>query len=251
MQEEIVTNNESKAQELGSLALKMAKVMGGVNNLPKDGTNKHFGYSFVSDTVVFDAVRKQLVEHNLIIMPSIIDHNTIGNKTVIKMSFTIVDGDSGESMVLYWVNEANDSQDKGISKAVTLGLKYFLKALFIIPTGDLKDDPDYSSEDTKPAKKTKSAPPPEDTLIDVDPFDELRRKVHKELDKSLSDDDIAKLAGVSKFDDPEAWRKQYTSLGEAFTVIKAEFTKPAEPKADNKKGDGGKSKPDPLAVKNT
>jgi hypothetical protein len=77
------------------------------------------------------------------------------------ISVMVIDTDTGFDMEIPGHGEASDTSDKGISKAITAALKYTLRTLFLIPTGD---DPDAGSAAAE--KKAQPAKPqtPEDEL---------------------------------------------------------------------------------------
>jgi len=76
--------------------------------------------------------------------------------TVAKFEFTFVCADTGESKTLTWYGEANDGQDKGISKAATSAEKFFLLKTFICSTGDPTDDPDSDGRTPEPRQNAKT-----------------------------------------------------------------------------------------------
>jgi hypothetical protein len=129
------------------LAVKIARIMGRLDRLPKTGWNKHFSYPFVTDADVADAVRRELASENIAFFASMTGCTKEGKHTTATFEYTFMCGDSGEKMVLMWTGEANDGQDKGLSKAATSAEKYFLLKTFMLSTGDKQDDPDSGNED--------------------------------------------------------------------------------------------------------
>jgi len=138
-----------------SLAAKLAYVMSQMSRLPKTGYNAHHGYPFATDADVSDTVRGLLAEQHVAFMPSIesVQRETVGKAGYnhsLKWEMRFYDGGSGESITTSWCSEANDTQDKGINKAATAGVKYFLLKTFLISTGDevknIKEDPDYAQD---------------------------------------------------------------------------------------------------------
>ena len=138
---------------------KIARIMGRLNRLPKTGRNAHFKYDFVTDADVADAVRKELATENVAFFASMISATQEGKHTVATFEFIFACGDTGETQTCMWVGEANDSQDKGLTKAATSAEKYFLLKTFMLSAGDGADDPD-SSENQSPAPRQQSAPDP-------------------------------------------------------------------------------------------
>ncbi len=148
--------------EPNGLYPKIARIMGKLNRLPKTGSHAHFKYKFVTDADVADAVRKELSAENVAFFASMISSAKEGKRTVAEFEFTFACGDTGNTQVCKWVGEADDSQDKGLSKAATSAEKYFLLKTFMLSTGDKIDDPD-SGEDRPPTtqrQQSASEPPP-------------------------------------------------------------------------------------------
>lgn len=148
------------------LAIKMARVMGQINRVPKNGFNKFFGYAYASESDITDAVRGLLADQNVFVFSSVRDVvqtiavDTKGKtytQTILWVDYTFSDGESGETMTVSWPGEGHDSGDKSIPKALTTATKYFLLKTFLIPTGD---DPEAdSSTDERTAGKKAGAPP--------------------------------------------------------------------------------------------
>ena len=126
---------------LAPLYMKMAAVMGHLERLPKRGVNKHFGYPYVTDSDVLDAVRKAMAEERVAFFVSMDATATTPKGSSVLLSLTFADGDTGAAKTIRWEGEAHDSQDKGINKAVTAGVKYCLLKTFLMSTGD-DSDPD-------------------------------------------------------------------------------------------------------------
>jgi hypothetical protein len=152
-----------------SLYAKMAQIMAEIPFLPKDGTNEHFKYPFVTDATVYNEVRRLLAEKGIALFASMtgVEQQRFVKKvekdgteraewhTLVHFEFILVDSETGETKSSTWSAESLDSQDKGINKCATAALKYWLLKTFIIPTGD---DPDAEVPAT-PAKPKKTAAP--------------------------------------------------------------------------------------------
>ena len=65
-----------------------------------------------------------------------------GGITNIDMTIAIIDVESGEKIEVPWAGQGADKGDKGMYKAFTGGLKYFLMKMFMLPTGD---DPEVNN----------------------------------------------------------------------------------------------------------
>lgn len=135
------------------LGKKILAVMTAISGIEKNGRNEHFKYDFVADPDVLRVVRNAITEAGLVILPNISESRREGSNTHIRGSFDLMDTDTGYVRTCLWEGESDDKQDKGISKAATSFVKYFLLKAFLIPTGD---DPDAQAPvETKPKKAPK------------------------------------------------------------------------------------------------
>ena len=133
-----------------SLFAKLARVMGRLKKLPKSGYNDHFKYSFVTESDVSDAVRAALAAENVAFFASMQAVRFEGKKTFVDMEYTFADGETGEAWPCLWTGEAIDTQDKGIAKAATSALKYFLMKTFVLSAGDPGVDSDNGKPEPEP-----------------------------------------------------------------------------------------------------
>lgn len=133
------------------LIKKLSEVMKQVERIPKTGFNKFHQYHYATEADVNEAVRKELAERNVMMIPHVKscvyrEHKTAkGNTeyiTTVEVEFTFMDGDTGEKIVFSSFGEGQDAGDKGVYKAVTGAQKYALMKAFMIPTGD---DPEGDS----------------------------------------------------------------------------------------------------------
>lgn len=126
-----------------TLYAKLARIMGRIQTIPKDGTNPHFNYRYATDAAVYDTVRRLLAEESIAILANMRhveqEHDGKTWRTRAQFEFILCDGETGQTASCMWWAEAVDSQDKGVNKCATAALKYWLLKTFVIPTGD---DPD-------------------------------------------------------------------------------------------------------------
>ncbi len=153
MTEETLTPTEY-TQAQAALFAKLARVMGRLKKLPKSGYNKHFEYHFVTESDVSDAVRAALAAEKVAFLASMTGIHTDGKKTIVDMEYIFADGETGAIWTCTWTGEAIDSQDKGIAKAATSALKYFLLKTFVLSSGDPGDESDNGAE-PEPVNGTK------------------------------------------------------------------------------------------------
>jgi hypothetical protein len=126
------------------LVKKLAAIMDEVGKVPKTGYNQHFKYKFVEESVLLDKVREQFAQHNIIMVPQCSEITVVpvkgknGEKSItqVLMTYEIVDGDTGDRIVVAMPGQGADDQDKGAPKAVTSAQKYALLKLFLITSND-------------------------------------------------------------------------------------------------------------------
>jgi hypothetical protein len=139
---------------------KMAVVMAAVKRVPKNGWNSFHKYAYPTETDLLEAVREILAEAGLALMVSVVEsrkelmdihdkfapNNPDKTKknwfTFIVMEFTLGCTDTGATVVTQFHGEGQDNDDKGLYKAYTNTMKYFLRQTFLIPTGDVQAEDD-------------------------------------------------------------------------------------------------------------
>jgi hypothetical protein len=152
-----------------NLTQKLCQVMATVDRIPKTGRNDYHGYSYAEEAVIVEAIRKELASRNVMLYPSLQTRmlgdgtgaiTVEGGITTVLMTYTFVDGDSGETMESAWAGQGQDSGDKGLYKAYTGSNKYYLMKTFLLPTGDEKgaDDPENPAKEALPTPAFAKAP---------------------------------------------------------------------------------------------
>lgn len=141
--------------ESKSIYSKISKVMSQVNRVPKNGFNKFHKYAYATESDLTESIRPILIEARLAFFSTVLEQTREGEFTKVKMEFTLVDLDTGETLKSTYWGEGQDKGDKGLYKAYTGATKYFLMKTFLIPTGD---DPegdttvDERNENSQPVK---------------------------------------------------------------------------------------------------
>lgn len=125
---------------------KIAKVMSQVERVPKNGYNNFHKYEYATESDLTEAIRPILQEAGLAFFSTVIEQERDGEFTKAKMEFTLADVETGETLTSTYWGEGQDKGDKGLYKAYTGAVKYFLMKTFLIPTGD---DPE-ADEQQKP-----------------------------------------------------------------------------------------------------
>ena len=132
---------------------KLAAAISDVERIGKDGKNQHFKYTYTSAEQVYRVIRGPLLSHGLVVIPEATGYETAGDLGTVRLRLRIVDTETGEQIESQWYGEGQDKGDKAIYKAVTGGMKTWLKHLFLLPADD---DPEADpSTDRAPAKSKK------------------------------------------------------------------------------------------------
>lgn len=126
---------------------------------PGSGLN----YSFAGEAALIEALRPAMVEHGLFLVPDSIEPSTdtyttkagaVMNRSIVSVGYTLHHV-SGECLRVAAMGEGSDVGDKSYPKAMTGALKYALRQLFLVETGD---DPDASSSEPQARAAAKSTP---------------------------------------------------------------------------------------------
>jgi hypothetical protein len=125
------------------IAAKLARAIGDVSRIGRDGTNEFHKYNYTSAEQVYRVVRGPLLEQGLVVIPSTSSWSRQGQNMILDLELTILDTNTGESLTARWVGEGADKGDKATYKAATGGMKTWLKHLFLLPADD---DPESDPE---------------------------------------------------------------------------------------------------------
>lgn len=140
-----------------SLIGKLANVMAEISRVKKNGTNKFQNYAYATEADLVEEVRQKLGSRGVFVFTEIetVEQKETGRKTSggaailvtrVKARHTFRDSDSDESVSLCSYGEGEDSGDKGIYKALTGAVKYFISKNFLMSTGD---DPENDEAEHK------------------------------------------------------------------------------------------------------
>lgn len=145
------------------IAKKFVEVMKDCSHVAKNGTNEFHKYKYATAADVLEKVNASLTKHGLasVVTPNILSMQQVtttkGNVeqlATVEVSVTLIDSDSGESLTLKGLGSGQDSSDKSVAKAQTMGIKYAYLASLAIATGD---DPEADLH-TDEVMQTKPAP---------------------------------------------------------------------------------------------
>lgn len=170
-----------------SLHTKLAQVAYEVDRIPKNGhaPREMGGYSFVQVGDAADAIRKALAEKKVTMIPSAIEmlgeseHPTKAGGTMttvtVRVTWTLTDGDTGETAVIQSMGTGADTGDKFTPKAQTNAMKYALLMGFLLSTGDDPEGAAIPERESRPPTRAQNghtrpaAPPPATNVPDPDP----------------------------------------------------------------------------------
>ena len=139
--------------EINLVATKISDVSRLVGNVPKEGYNSHFKFSYQAWDDVLPAVRNACVEVGLIIVPNIVSVERGGGTTTVNTLFQLIDTDSGQVLEQHFAGEAKGTDDKAIQKAMTSSTKYAYLKMFQIPVaGDVDPDGEAPKAEAGPVK---------------------------------------------------------------------------------------------------
>lgn len=164
----------------GKIARKLADCYDLCGSLPERGYNEHFKYHYVLAEDLYKEARKAFHKVGLVIVPLLhqyceemipAKYDSIKRKVVQPITFMVTDAETGYTLACPWHSEAMDNEDKGTGKALTSALKYFVKTLLMVPTGDDPDREGAVEEDAskKPGDAPKSKAPTPNPKPDAKP----------------------------------------------------------------------------------
>lgn len=147
-----------------TLHSKLAEVMAEAERIPKNGKAPPAmgGYQFVQVGDAADAIRKALATRKVSMIPSAVEvlseseHETSRGGTMttqtVRTTWTLTDGESGETATIQSLGTGADAGDKFSPKAQTNAMKYALLMGFLLSTGD---DPELGkdADDRKPRRE--------------------------------------------------------------------------------------------------
>lgn len=125
---------------------KLHAVMSDVQYIQKDAKNTEQKYTYASEAAIKAALHKAFVEYKVGFLPSVTDlavseagETQRGGKRwfcSVDLDCEFYDVETGYGITKQFRGLGIDSQDKGIWKAITGAVKYFLANSFLIETGD-------------------------------------------------------------------------------------------------------------------
>lgn len=165
---------------------KISEVMKNIEYLTKDdkvefGTTK---YKAISEEKVTTAVRKQLVEQGIVIIPTMQESvvtelirtdKSVNQRADVHTRYRIQNIDDVNDYIEVESNGSGvDTQDKAVGKAMTYAYKYMLLRTFAIPTGEDPDKISSAETDDKIGKEVENT-----KVIDKKMLDSLNMAIEK------------------------------------------------------------------------
>lgn len=149
-----------------NLAAKIAKIASEIGAIDKSGRNTQQGYKFIEYAVVAAEIRAKQAEVGVAIVPQIESYTCSEVRTakggagfhyLLNMIFDVVNTDNPEDrMQVKWVGEATDYGDKGVNKAITSAVKYFVMRLYNISEKGEKEADEETPEVNEVVSTTES-----------------------------------------------------------------------------------------------
>lgn len=152
-----------KTAAKSGIGLKLMKLREAMNSFPweKDGINRHQSYTYFTEKLYKSNFKKALETAGLDFKASMLDYQFIPavsdkmNLVIARFEFEIIDRDSGERETYVAGGSGSDTLDKGLYKAYTGAIKYFLANNFLVA----EDADPESDEDETRAEKPAYTPP--------------------------------------------------------------------------------------------
>lgn len=204
-----MTTQTSPTPEKKSLVRKLAEVMGEVERVAKSGRNEFHRYDYATEADIVASVRGAMAARHLMLVPDVEDiqwgkverkNGSPDRLATLRVRFTVLDGDSGESHSFTVLGEGQDPGDKATYKALTGATKYALLKLFLIPTGD---DPENDAASSPPPRRQAPQQAPRTAAAPSAAHPETARVAAKadaqaKVDKALGREEALVAFGVLK-----------------------------------------------------
>lgn len=126
----------------------------------KDGKNRHQSYEYITEKQYKNNFKTALAAAGLDFKSSILEYQFIPqisdkmNMVIAKFEFEIVDRETGEREVYQAFGSGADTGDKGLYKAYTGAIKYFLANNFLVAEGTDPENDEVEMRNIKPTYAT-------------------------------------------------------------------------------------------------
>lgn len=149
----------SKTKQTQGLSAKMMVLREKMNAFAweKDGKNRHHSYEYITEKQYKNNFKVALAAAGLDFKSSVVDYQFIPqvgekqNMIIAKFEFEIIDRETGEREVYQAFGSGADTGDKGLYKAYTGAIKYFLANNFLVAEGNDPENDEEEIRNLKPA----------------------------------------------------------------------------------------------------
>jgi hypothetical protein len=145
---------------MAPLAAKIAKVQlkAEVQNLPKRTVTVQtqkggtYSYDYIEEATLQEVIRPLLAEEGVATLYSDEIKSIQGNMATVKVTLTLIDGESGAWFQMNAEGVGTDMGDKHVNKAKTSAMRYLLWKWFLVPSGDVDPEAESIERSEKPPK---------------------------------------------------------------------------------------------------
>ena len=195
-----------------------------------DGYNSGQKYEYIKSYNYRELLGKACLQVGLLFKPVIANHKIDKittksgemNLTTIAGNFCFIDPESGMHEDYTFFSDGADSLDKGVFKAETLGLKYFVLNTFLLPQQQDEIDPEQEEKPEKKASKPSTNAP-----ATAEQRKEAKEKVV--ADNNATTEYVKQLIGVmgkirevEKDYEETTWNKLFDCMNGQATISKTE-----------------------------
>lgn len=158
-----VKATESQQTTAQGLAAKLMILREKMNSFSweKDGKNRHQSYEYITEKQYKNNFKAALAAAGLDFKSSVLEYQFIPqisdkmNMVIAKFQFEIIDRETGEREIYQAFGSGADTGDKGLYKAYTGAIKYFLANNFLVAEGN---DPESDEEEMRQIKPAYATP---------------------------------------------------------------------------------------------
>lgn len=146
------------------LARRLIRATSRVETLVRDGSNEFHHYRYPTIAQVREHANKALSDAGIALVPSIVrvaraERTSAQGKAIALTSVEIEIAVCSEDglFIARWVGESEDTGDKGIQKATSAAMKYFLSNLLLMPVSESETDSERETQ-TRASKLARPTP---------------------------------------------------------------------------------------------
>lgn len=182
------------------LATKIAKVQkkAEVSALPKRTVSVSmrsggsYTYDYIEESTLMEKIRPLLAEEGVAVFYSDEIKAISGNLATVRITLTLIDGDSGERFEMFAEGVGTDMGDKHVNKAKTAAVRYLLWKWFLVPSDIDPERENIEREDRPPKAQMKWA-----SKEDVDSFldDVVKAGFQRDQAQERADREFAEWEG--------------------------------------------------------